>query len=156
MLLIYLGLIDAVRSCAKTQQVVTELHATKYVCTRTETTMTRCVFTECTYDTPGGQGSIISILPHWSLPHYPTDHTLHRTNKVMNFHSMHLPLNCGKPSLWSNWNGIIDPVKVNVEIRKRRHVWYNRLMVKYLEMLAVLNMLLNVFPIQLKNRFWLI
>ena len=69
MLLIYLGLIDAVRSCAKTQQVVTELHATKYVCTRTETTMTRCVFTECTYDTPGGQGSIISIQPHWVLPH---------------------------------------------------------------------------------------
>ena len=58
MLLIYLGLIDAVRSCAKTQQVVTELHSTKYVCTRTETKMTRCVFTECTYDTPGGKGSI--------------------------------------------------------------------------------------------------
>ena len=55
MLLIYLGLIDAVRSCAKTQQVVTELHSTKYVCTRTETTMTRCVFTECTYDTPGSE-----------------------------------------------------------------------------------------------------
>ena len=69
MLLIYLGLIDAVRSCAKTQQVVTELHATKYVCTRTETTMTRCVFTECTYDTPGGQGSIISILLHFSTDH---------------------------------------------------------------------------------------